>query len=73
MTRKNNHHIARIAAAKRASPQAKITQDDALAIRASTEILRIVAERYKISIGTASKIRRGLMRRDFDSPWAGLA
>ena len=67
-----NHHTARIAAAKRASPQAKITQADAAAIRASTEVLRILAERYGICIGTVSKIRRGICRKDFTSPWAGL-
>lgn len=67
-----NHHTARIAAAKRASPQAKITDADAQAIRESTELLRVLSARHGIAMGTASKIRRGMMRRDFTSPWAGL-
>lgn len=70
--RQPNHHTAKIAAAKRASPQAKITQEDARAIRESVEPLRVMSERYGIHIGTASKIRRGLCRRDFYSPWTGL-
>lgn len=67
-----NHHTARIAAAKRASKQAKITQADAQAIRASTEPLKAMSERYGISFQTASKIRRGEVRKDFDSPWSAL-
>jgi hypothetical protein len=67
-----NHHTARIAAAKRASKQAKITQADAQAIRASSEPLKQVAARYGIAWGYASRIRRGEVRRDFDSPWSQL-
>jgi len=67
-----NHHTARIASAKRSSSQAKLTQENAQAIRNGTEPLRVVADRYAISIGHASMIRRGLRRRDFDSPFAGL-
>lgn len=64
---------ARIAAVKRAGAQAKITQDDARAIRASDEPLAIVARRYGITPSTASRIRRGTVRREFvGNPFAGL-
>ena len=65
---------ARIAKAKRAGPQAKITQDDARAIRQSDEPLSVWAQRLNIGIGTVSKIRRGQVRREFaGNVSAGLA
>jgi hypothetical protein len=65
---------ARIAAVKRAGGQAKITQDDARAIRASSEPLSVVAGLYGISVSTASRIRRHRVRREFvGNVWAGLA
>ncbi|HUM36198.1 MAG TPA: hypothetical protein PLQ85_04935 [Anaerolineae bacterium] len=64
---------AHIAAAKRAGPQAKIDQEQALAIRASDEPGVVLAARHGISPATVSKIRRGLVRRDFvGNPWAAL-
>lgn len=64
---------ARIAAVKRAGKQAKITQKDARAIRASDEPLRVLAARYGLSKETCSKIRRGQVQREFaGNPWAGL-
>lgn len=48
---------ARIAASKRA--QSRLTPDDVNAIRASSEPLRVVAERHGISTSYASLIRRG--------------
>lgn len=62
---------ARIAAAKRASACAKITQDDARAIRASDDKGRVLAKRYGVSESTISKIRLGKVRRDFGAAlWA---
>lgn len=64
---------ARIAEVKRASSQAKITQADAQAIRASDEPLRVLGDRYGINPATAGRIRNGQARRDFaGNPWIGL-
>jgi hypothetical protein len=63
----------RIAATKRIGPQAKITQDDARAIRASDDSGKTLSLRYGISESTVSKIRRNKMRREFEgNVWAGL-
>lgn len=65
---------ARIAAVKRASTQAKISQEDARAIRASDEPGCVLAARYRVAEATISKIRRGRVRREFaGNPWQGLA
>lgn len=65
---------ARIAATKRAGTQAKISQDDARAIRASEEPQIVLAERYHIAQATVSKIRLWQVRREFvGNPWTGLA
>lgn len=64
---------ARIAAAKRAGPQARIDQAQALTIRASDEPGVVLAARYGISPATVSKIRLGQVRREFvGNPWAAL-
>ena len=63
---------AKIAAAKRISAQARITQDDAQTIRASDDTGTALARRYGISESTVSKIRLGRCRKDFSSPWIGL-
>ena len=64
---------ARIAAAKRAGRQAKITQDNARAIRQSDDPLSVWSARLNICASTVSKIRRGTLRRDFTGdPWQGL-
>lgn len=64
---------ARIAAAKRAGPQARIEHAQALSIRASDEPGVVLAARYGISASLVSKIRSGQVRRDFvGNPWAAL-
>lgn len=63
---------AKIAAVKRAGPQAKITQADAEAILMSDERGTVLASRYGLHEGTVSKIRLRKVRKNFTSPWAGL-
>lgn len=64
---------ARIAEVKRAGKQAKITQEDARAIRASDETGVVLAARYRLSQATISKIQLGQVRREFTgNPWQGL-
>ena len=64
---------ARIAATKRASTQAKITQEAARAIRSSDETGAVLAKRHNLSEATISKIRNHQVRREFaGNPWAGL-
>lgn len=63
---------AKIAATKRAGPQAKITDADVHRIVYGTETLATLARELNINQGTVSKIRRRTCRRDFSSPWAGL-
>jgi hypothetical protein len=64
---------AKIAAVKRASQQARISQEDARAIRNSDEKLSVLAARYGISESTASRIKLGRVRREFDgNVWQGL-
>jgi hypothetical protein len=63
----------KIAAAKRVGKQAKITQDQAREIRLSDETGKAAAKRYGISEATVSKIRLGLIRREFTgNVFAGL-
>lgn len=65
---------ARIAEAKRAGDQAKVTQHEARVIRVSDQPLRVLAERYGISESTVSRIKRSEVRREFvGNPWMGLA
>lgn len=64
---------ARIAAAKRVGPQAKLTQEQAREIRMSDERGSTLARRYNVSPSTVSRIKRGQVRREITaSPWAGL-
>jgi hypothetical protein len=63
---------ARIAAAKRAGPQARITQDVARSIFRSDESGAALARRHGITPSHVSKIRLGKARRDFSSPWIAL-
>lgn len=64
---------AKIAAAKRAGKQAKVTQEDVRAIRASDEPVAVLAGRYGVAEATISKYRLGQMRREFEAnPWQGL-
>lgn len=65
--------IARIAATKRAGPQAKITQADARAIAGGDGPLAEDAARYGVAPSTVSRIRRGVSRREFGgNPFLGL-
>jgi hypothetical protein len=54
------HQIAKIAATKRA--KSRLSCEDAAAIRASVEPLRVLAERFGVSISHASNVRRGEQR-----------
>jgi hypothetical protein len=63
---------AAIARAKRAGPQAKLTDADVLRIRNGDEQPDQLAKALAIHIGTVYRIRRGTHRRDFSSPWMGL-
>lgn len=64
---------ARIAAAKRAGKQARITQDEARTIRVSDETSTVLAGRYGLSVATICRIKRGELRREFTgNVWAGL-
>jgi hypothetical protein len=64
---------ARIAAVKRAGKQAKMSQDEARAIRASDESSPILSRRYGVSVSHICRIKRGDVRREFaGNVWAGL-
>lgn len=65
---------ANIAAVKRAGKQARISQEDARAIRTSEETGHKLAARYGISQATVSKIKLNQVRREFSgNVWMGLA
>lgn len=61
----------RIARTKIASA-GKLTDEQVREIRASAERGTDIDARYGLSPGYASRIRLGLARKDFSSPWAGL-
>ena len=63
---------AKIAAAKRASSYAKLSMDDARAIRASSEPGPVLALRYGIDKSMVNNIKRGAAWRDYSNPFAGL-
>ena len=72
------HTIAQaIAAAAAKRAKSRINDADVAAIRDSTEPLRLLAERYRISAAYASKVRRGECRRERAVPassvfsWSG--
>jgi hypothetical protein len=60
---------ARIAASKRAHPKAKLTADIVSAIRASDETQSVLGQRYGICQKTVCNIKRGLLWRDYSSPF----
>lgn len=64
---------ARIAAAKRAHPSAKLTTEIVSAIRASDETGVVLGQRYGICQKTVCNIKRGLLWRDYSSPFARAA
>ena len=63
---------AAIARAKRAGPQAKLTDADVARIRTGDEPPAELAKALGVHAGTVYKIRSGTHRRDFSSPWQGL-
>lgn len=64
---------AKIAAAKRAGRQAKVTQEQVREIRASDEPGTVLAARHGVSEATISKYRLGHCRREFaGNVWQGL-
>jgi hypothetical protein len=62
---------AKVAASKQASVS-RLTLEDVVAIRASDEILRVLAERYGVAKNTVWAIRNGTRWRNYSSPFAGL-
>lgn len=60
----------RVAMTKRQA--SRLSLQDVAAIRASEEKGKVLDARYGLSEGHASQIRRGLIWRDFTSPFAGL-
>lgn len=63
---------AKIAAHKRASSGAKLTMDDARAIRASDETGPVLAAQYGVNKSLIGAIRRGTAWQEYSSPFAGL-
>lgn len=65
---------ARIAAAKRAGPQAKLTDAQVQEIRASVEPGKVLADRFGVTGSLISRIRRGECRREYGlrDRWAGM-
>lgn len=63
---------AKIAAARRSSGSAKLTLEQVLAIRASTETERVLAAEYGVNRSVIGGIRRGDRWKDYASPFAGL-
>lgn len=62
---------AKVAASKQAAVS-RLTLEDVQAIRASDEILRVLAERYGVAKNTVWAIRNGTRWRTYSSPFAGL-
>lgn len=63
---------AKIAAAKRAAPGAKLTMEQAREIRLSEETGPVLAERYGVNRSLIKSIRAGRAWKDYSSPFAGL-
>lgn len=65
--------LAKIAATKRAGPQAKLTWEKVQAIRARETTHSEEARLHGVSIGVISAIRRHLRWKEYEgNPWAGL-
>lgn len=62
---------AKVAKAKQ-DARSPLTQDQVDAIRASDEILRVLADRYGVAKNTIWAIRNGTRWRTYSSPFAGL-
>lgn len=52
--------------------KSRISDEAVMDIRTSGEPLAVLAERHGISYSYADQLRRGVRRRDFSSPFAGL-
>lgn len=63
---------AKVAATKRAGPQAKLTDAQVQAIRHGHQPQRETAALYGVSPHLVASIRSGRRRRDFSNPFAGL-
>lgn len=63
---------AKIASAKRASPQAKLTIEDARVIRLSLDSGPALAARYGVNRAVITGIKAGTRWRDYSNPFAGL-
>lgn len=61
---------AKVAAGRRRDSD--LSDDDVAAILASDEPVRVLADRYGISLGYAYAVQRGKNRRDYSSPFAAL-
>lgn len=62
----------KVAAAKRASPSAKLDMDKAREIRLSTKTGKDLAQEYGVNVSVIKGIRQNKMWVDFHSPFAGL-
>ncbi|WP_312463585.1 hypothetical protein [Comamonas sp.] len=62
----------KVAAAKRASPSAKLTMEKATQIRLSTKTGKELAKEYGVNLSVIKGIRQNRMWVDFSSPFAGL-
>ena len=60
------------AKAKRASAQAKLTDEAVRRIREGSEAASELSEALGVSAGHVNKVRRGEARQDFTNPFAGL-
>jgi len=63
---------ANIARTKRAAPGAKLSDAQVVEIRASSEPETVLGLRYGVNRSYIGRIRRGLGRRDYRNPFAGL-
>lgn len=66
----NMDRRVRISNAKRAT--AKLNEEIAREIRYADGSQRAIAKRFGVSFDTVNKIKRGLIWREYSSPWAGL-
>ena len=67
---KTQMHRSRLAQSKRT--HAKIDMPTAQAIRASNDILKVIALRYGISMTAAQRIKTGVAWRDYSNPFSQL-
>ena len=63
---------AKIAKARRAGANTKLTEAIAAEIRASSDTHKTLAARYSVSTATVWRIRSGAGWKNYASPWAGM-